>query len=127
VGYASDIDEIWSQSHVAALPSYYREGLPKALMEAAACGRPIVTTDLPGCRDAVIPGFTGLLVPPRDPEALADALQRLICDDNMRRTLGENARRDAEARFSDEAINGRILDLCDQLLQREAGTTSFVN
>jgi glycosyltransferase involved in cell wall biosynthesis len=122
LGHVDDIDGIWAQSHIAVLPSYYREGLPKSLMEAAACGRPIVTTDLPGCRDAIVPGLTGLLVPPRNPTALADALQRLICDDGMRRKLGEEARRDAEARFCDDAINGRILDLCDRLLERDSGT-----
>jgi len=116
LGHVGDINEVWAQSHIAVLPSYYREGVPKSLMEAAACGRPIVTTDLPGCRDATIPGITGLLVPPRDPEALADALGRLVRDDHMRRTMGEEARRDAETRFSDESINGRILDLCDQLV-----------
>ena len=57
--------QVLADAHVVALPSY-REGLPKVLVEAAACGRPVVTTDVPGCRDAIVPGVTGLLVPPRD-------------------------------------------------------------
>ena len=119
-GARDDIPAVWAESHVAVLPSYYREGLPKALMEAAACGRPIVTTDRPGCRDAVLPGESGLLVPARDPAVLADALERLVEDGALRRRMGARARQDAEQRFSDALINGRILDLCDGLLARAA-------
>jgi len=118
-GAAEDIPEIWAASHIAALPSYYREGVPKSLLEAAACGRPIVTTDWPGCRDAILPGESGLLVPPRDVTALADALQRLVENGDLRRRMGRRAREDAEARFSDLAINSRILDLCDRMLGRD--------
>jgi glycosyltransferase involved in cell wall biosynthesis len=119
VGYSGDVASIWAASHIAVLPSYYREGLPKALMEAAACGRPIVTTDLPGCRDAIVPNKSGLLVPARDAESLANAVQTLIEDPQRRRAMGAYARRDAEARFSDDQINGQILDLCDALVGRD--------
>ena len=118
IGHQDDIVAVWADSHIAVLPSYYREGLPKALMEAAACARPIVTTDQPGCRDAIIPGETGLLVPPRDPAALADAIERLALDRPLRLRLGRTARADAEARFSDLRINGAILDLIDRRLAR---------
>jgi len=117
-GFAADVPRVWAESHIAVLPSYYREGLPKALLEAAASGRPIVTTDLPGCRDAIVDGETGLLVPPRDPEALALALERLVRDPELRRAMGRRAREDAEARFSDVVLNAAILDLCDRCLQR---------
>ena len=117
-GHRDDIAAVWADSHIAVLPSYYREGLPKALMEAAACARPIITTDQPGCRDAVIPGETGLLVPARDASALADAIARLATDSGLRLRLGHAARADAEARFSDLRINGAILDLIDRRLGR---------
>jgi glycosyltransferase involved in cell wall biosynthesis len=116
IGHQDDIAAVWADSHIAVLPSYYREGLPKALMEAAACGRPIVTTNQPGCRDAIIPGETGLLVPPRDPATLADTIERLALDRPLRLRLGRAARADAEARFSDLQINGAILDLIDRRL-----------
>jgi len=64
-GHVNDIASVWARCQVAILPSY-REGLPKALLEAAACGRPLVASDVPGCREIVRPGKTGLLVPPRD-------------------------------------------------------------
>jgi glycosyltransferase involved in cell wall biosynthesis len=118
IGHQDDIVAVWADSHIAVLPSYYREGLPKALVEAAACARPIVTTDQPGCRDAVIPGETGVLVPPRDAAALADAIERLALDRALRLRLGRAARADAEARFSDLRINAAILDLIDQRLGR---------
>ncbi len=119
-GHQGDIAAVWSDSHIAVLPSYYREGLPKALMEAAACARPIVTTDQPGCRDAIIPDETGLLVPARDPAALADAIERLVLDRPLRLRLGRAARADAEARFADVRINAAILDLIDRRLGRSA-------
>ena len=66
IGHCKNIHEIMSISHVVCLPSYYPEGLPKVLCEAAAAGRPVITTDTPGCRDAVIESVTGILIPPRD-------------------------------------------------------------
>ncbi|MGB5832402.1 MAG: glycosyltransferase family 4 protein [Thiohalocapsa sp.] len=120
LGRCDAVEDVWAASHIAVLPSYYREGLPKALMEAAACGRPIVTTDAPGCRDAIIIGESGVLVPERQPVALADALEGLVRDGALRKAMGQRARRDAEDRFSDTSINTRILDLCDQALGRGA-------
>ncbi|MFQ6708018.1 glycosyltransferase family 4 protein, partial [Bordetella pertussis] len=76
LGERKDIAALYGAAHMAVLPSY-REGLPKSLLEAAACGRAVVTTDVPGCRDAIDPDVTGLLVPPRDAPALADAIARL--------------------------------------------------
>ena len=88
---------------VVCLPSY-REGAAKVLLEAAASGRPIVTTDAPGCREAVEPGESGLLVPPRDPDALADALGTLLRDPDLRERMGRRGREIAVERFSIEVV-----------------------
>ncbi len=109
LGLRNDVPQLYSRSHVVALPSY-REGLPKALIEAAACGRAVVTTDVPGCRDAIEPGVTGLLVPPRDGTALADAVQRLIEDGELRRRLGRAGRDLAEREFGIEKVVAAHLD-----------------
>lgn len=98
-GQRSDMPQVFASAHIVALPSYYGEGLPKVLIEAAACGRAVVTTDMPGCRDAIDPGKTGLLVPARDPKALAQVLQRLLEDAPLRRTMGEAGRALAEKAF----------------------------
>ena len=87
LGERSDVPALYAASHIAVLPSY-REGLPKSLIEAAACGRAVVTTDVPGCRDAIEPGKTGLLVPVRDAGALADAIARLAADPALRHAMG---------------------------------------
>lgn len=114
-GAVDDVRAVWARASIAVLPSY-REGLPMSLLEAAACGRPIVTTDVPGCREVVVDGETGLLVPPRDPRALADAIARLAADAVLRRRLGAAARRRVEARFAREIVVGQTLDLYARLL-----------
>jgi glycosyltransferase involved in cell wall biosynthesis len=92
-GHRSDADmpEVLSQAQLVVLPSY-REGLPKVLIEAAACGRAIVATDVPGCRDAITPGTTGVLVPARNAQALADAIDNLLEDGDRCREMGEAGR-----------------------------------
>jgi glycosyltransferase involved in cell wall biosynthesis len=109
-GERSDIAEVWANSHIAVLPSY-REGLPKSLLEAAACGRPMVATDVPGCREIVQDGVTGLSVPPRDAESLASALERLAGDAALRRRMGAAARDLVERELSDEVIVAQTLAL----------------
>lgn len=99
-GYRTDMPEVYAQSHIVCLPSYYREGVPRALIEAAACGRAIVTTDMPGCREVVRHGENGLLVPPRDPEALAAALREVIDDPTRRAAMGRAGRDRAVREFS---------------------------
>lgn len=116
-GRQSDMPRVLASAHVACLPSY-REGLPKALAEAAACGLPIVCTDVPGCRETVEHGRSGFLVPPRDPKALADALARLVGDSDLRRRMGEQGRQLAVARFALQRIAGQTVDLFDKLLGR---------
>ena len=104
LGFREDIPQIFSRAHIVTLPSFYGEGLPKVLVEAAACGRAVVTTDWPGCRDAIEPGDSGLLVTPRDSQALADALQRLVEDPDLRRRMGKAGRKLAEERFAIEKV-----------------------
>lgn len=118
-GEVKDVAALWRDTAVAVLPSY-REGLPKSLLEAAASGRPMIATDVPGCREVVRHGETGLLVPPRDPQALADALQKLAQDADLRRRYGAAARRLAEERFSDKAIAAAMVQLYrDQVARAE--------
>ena len=119
LGHRDDIATVWANSHIATLPSYYGEGVPKSLLEAAACGRPIVTTDMPGCRDLVPDGSTGILVPPRDPLALAKALQRLIENPEQRRQMGRNARDLAVHEFADERIVVLTQDVYREALRND--------
>jgi len=115
LGHVTDIAGLWARAHIAALPSR-REGLPKSLLEAAACGRPMVATDVPGCREIVRPGETGLLVPVDDPPALAAALAKLAAAPTLRASYGAAARRLAVERFSAEAIGRETVDLYRRLV-----------
>ncbi|MGK9063401.1 glycosyltransferase family 4 protein [Pseudomonas asiatica] len=114
IGYHADVAEVLRQSHIVTLPSY-REGLPKVLAEAAASARAVVTTDVPGCRDAIIPNITGLLVPVRDACALADAIQLLVEDDEMRGRMGAEGRALAEQAFAIESIVNQHLQVYQAL------------
>ena len=98
IGNCEDVPQLMSDSHIVVLPSY-REGLPKILIEAAASGRSVVTTDVPGCREAIIPGESGVLVPARDPEALAAAIADLLLDAPHRQRMGKTGRALSEAHF----------------------------
>ena len=102
-GRREDMPAVLQAAHIACLPSY-REGLPKSLLEAAACGLPIVTTDAPGCREVVHDGVNGLLVPVRDAAALAAALGKLIGDAALRRSMGAQSRLRAETEFGLDAV-----------------------
>ena len=119
LGHVTDIASFWARAHVAALPSR-REGLPKSLLEAAACARPLVATDVPGCRAVVADGETGILVPPDDAAALASALEKLLKDREMRLRMGAAARRTAETRFSADAIGRATVDLYRRLADNTA-------
>ncbi len=103
-GWQEDMRIAYAASHIVTLPSQ-GEGLPTTLLEAAACGRPLVATDVPGCRDVVQDGINGFLVPPGDACSLADALERLILDRELRIRMGKAGRLQAETRFSDRSIN----------------------
>jgi glycosyltransferase involved in cell wall biosynthesis len=103
LGHVEDMASALASSDIVVLPSY-REGLPKSLIEAAACGKPIVTTDVPGCRDVVDDGQSGLIVPVRNAEALAGAIACLADDHKKRRDLGAAARSRAVREFDKEII-----------------------
>ena len=115
LGHIDDIAKFWASAHIAVLPSR-REGLPKSLLEAAACGRPIVATDVPGCREIARQDINALLVPVDDAPALADALARLAHDKALRRRFGEAGRRLTENEFSAERLGIQIVALYDRLL-----------
>lgn len=116
LGRVEDIPALWAQSHIAVLPSYYGEGVPLALIEAAASGRPMIAADGPGLRDIVRHGETGLLVPARDAGALADAIARLAADPALRRRMGAQARRLAEQRFAAAPIIAATLEVYGEIL-----------
>ncbi|WP_202980226.1 glycosyltransferase family 4 protein [Marinobacter fonticola] len=114
-GYRSDIAAEYAASHIVCLPSY-REGLPKGLVEAAACGRAVVTTDVPGCRDAIEPEVTGVLVPVKNSVALADAIQILVNCRERRIQMGRAGRELAEREFAIEKIVDQHLNIYRELL-----------
>jgi glycosyltransferase involved in cell wall biosynthesis len=107
-GRSDDVAAVWRESHVAMLLTWYREGVPRSLIEAAACGRPIVTTDAPGCRDLVRDRREGLLVPLRDSEAAARALVELGGDADLRARLGAAARVRFLERFTEAAVRRSV-------------------
>lgn len=112
-GAVPDVRPWLARANVFVLPSFYREGLPRSTMEAMATGRAIVTTDWVGCRETVEPGLNGFLVPPRDPDALADAMARFCDDPAMIARMGAASRRLAEARFDVHRINATMLAAMD--------------
>ncbi len=119
LGFRSDIAEQYADSNIVCLPSYYGEGLPKSLIEAAACGRAVVTTDHPGCREAIEPGVTGILVPVKSPVALADAIQDLIENPDARRKMGKAGRLLAEREFAIEKIVDQHMAIYQELIANE--------
>ena len=118
LGHVKDIASVWAQAHIAVLPSR-REGLPKALLEAAACGRSMIATDVPGCREVVLADETGLLVPLDDPTALADAINQLANSPKLRQRYGSAARRLAVEKFSAEAIGQQTVRLYRDLIDAD--------
>jgi glycosyltransferase involved in cell wall biosynthesis len=117
-GQRSDMPRVLAAAQVVVLPSYYGEGLPKVLIEAAACGRAVVTTDHPGCRDAIDPGVTGLLVPVRNAEALADALKGLINDPARCQAMGNAGRALAESAFDVRQVVAAHLRIYQELIDK---------
>jgi len=115
-GHREDMPEVLSQAQVVCLPSFYGEGIPKVLIEAMACARPIITTDMPGCRELVREGENGYVVPPRDVDALAAALLQLLQDHAVCVRMGMAGRRIAEAEFSVHRIVSETLDVYRELL-----------
>jgi glycosyltransferase involved in cell wall biosynthesis len=114
LGHIEDIVSLWRSCHFAVLPSH-REGLPVSLLEAAACGRPMIATDAPGCREIVIEDQTGLLVPIEDPAALARAITHLAASPELRARYGQAARQLVVSKLSAKIIGTSIVQLYDQL------------
>lgn len=117
-GRREDMPTVWRSAHIACLPSY-REGMPKSLLEAAACGLPIVTTDVPGCQEVIVDGQEGLLVQPKDAKSLAKALKYLIEQPALRRSMGEKARKRAETLFCQEQVIASTLKIYSELVASE--------
>jgi glycosyltransferase involved in cell wall biosynthesis len=120
-GYQKDISSLYAKAHIICLPSYYGEGIPKSLIEAAAASRAIVTTDHPGCRDAIIPNKSGILVPIKSPGKLADALHWLIEHPLERVAMGKAGRALAESEFTIEKIVNGHLEIYQKLLDQVQG------
>lgn len=118
LGYRKDVMELLKQSHIMAFPSWYREGLPKSVIEAEAIGRPVITTDSVGCRDTVIDGENGFIIPIKDSDALADALKKLIDNPKLRQEMGRNARRFAVNKFDIQDVIKIHLDIYNTLLKQ---------
>jgi glycosyltransferase involved in cell wall biosynthesis len=117
LGPVADVHTMWRRAAIAVLPSTYGEGIPKTLLEAAASARPVVATDVPGCREAVRAGETGLLVPPHDIDALAEAIAALAADPVLRARMGRAGRALMERHFADEIVARETLALYRAILQ----------
>lgn len=115
LAYRPDMADVFANTNIVVLPSY-REGLPKVLIEAAAVGRAIVTTDVPGCRDVIIPERTGLAVKVRDAESLKKAIAKLVDEPLVRRQMGIEGRKLAEKEFNITSVIEKHLDLYSQPL-----------
>jgi glycosyltransferase involved in cell wall biosynthesis len=117
-GWKENMDEIYAQASIVCLPSY-REGVPKTLIEAAACGRPIVASNVPGCREVVRPGENGLLVEARDASGLAKALDYLLNNPDIRARMGASGRKIVEEEFSLELIIPQTLAVYKSCIEDE--------
>ena len=119
-GHQENMPSIFSQAHIVALPTTYGEGVPKVLIEAASCGRSIVATDVPGCREIVRHNKNGLLIPPHDSKALVDAIKVLIEDPQLRVRMGAYGREIVEAEFSEEIVVRKTMEVYERLIRRPA-------
>jgi len=121
LGERSDVRELMAMSDIVVLPSY-REGFPRVLIEAASMGKPMVTTDTPGCREVVVDGENGLLVPVRDADALGLAVRKLLASPALRKTMGEAARKKALSEFDERNVTRNIIAIYDELLAKTGVT-----
>ena len=110
-GRCSNMPKVFEESHIVCLPTTYGEGVPKVLIEAASCGRPIVATNAPGCREIVIDGENGILVPTKDIDALVAAITYLLESSERRKAMGQAGRKLVEAQFSLDRVIGETLEL----------------
>lgn len=116
-GHRADMNSALSEAHLVVLPSY-REGLPKILIEAAAAGRAVITTDVPGCRDAIEPNITGLLVPVRDAQSLALAIKKLLDNPSLCIAMGQAGRKLAESEFDIAQVVNKHLQIYQALMKK---------
>jgi glycosyltransferase involved in cell wall biosynthesis len=116
-GHQHEMTSVFEQANLVCLPSHGGEGVPTVLMEAAASGRAIVTTDVPGCRDIVRQGVNGILVPPRNAQTLSQAIEKLLKDPVMRLRMGSRSREIAAREFSQDEVAQQTLALCRELLR----------
>jgi glycosyltransferase involved in cell wall biosynthesis len=124
LGFVEDIAALWARAHIAVLPSH-REGLPLSLLEAAACARPLIATDVPGCRDIARPNLNAFLVPLGDVEALARAIERLAADADLRRRFGQAGRQLVEQEFSSKRIGRDMIALYRRLLSARPDLSGY--
>ena len=117
LGYRADVRDLLKACHIVAFPSYYMEGLPKSLIEANAVGRPIITSNSVGCKEAVIDGYNGFLIEPKDVDALTEKLDVLIGDKDLRVKMGRNSREYAEKYFDIETVKEKHLAIYQELIQ----------
>jgi glycosyltransferase involved in cell wall biosynthesis len=111
IGRQTDMPRFYRAANILALPTNYNEGLPLTLLEAASCGRCLISTDAPGCREIVRPGVNGILVPPKTVKELTDAMRTLIQDPEMRARFGQNSTRIVKEEFSSEIVVSKLLEL----------------
>jgi len=109
LGSTADVRPFIARAHVCVLPSYYGEGVPHSVLEAMAMGRPVLTTDVPGCRETVVFGRNGYLVPPRDAGALAQTMLKMLLEPERLEAMGRQSRAIAEERFDVHSVNRAIL------------------
>ena len=109
LGERSDVPELLAAADIVSLPTYYREGVPRSLLEAMAMERAIVTTDHVGSRETVDHGVNGFLVPPKDSQALADAIEKLSIDRDLRIQFGKASYRKCQAEFEESIVIQRVL------------------
>lgn len=118
-GYASDIREVWRKADMFVLPARTREGMPRAMLEAAACARPLIVSDVSGCRHFVSDGVEGMVVAPEDVTVLAEAMRRLAADPALRERMGAAARRKLLAGFTEGHVEERLRSAYRYLLQAD--------
>jgi glycosyltransferase involved in cell wall biosynthesis len=121
-GERDGMEHVYPAFELFSLPSY-REGFPRSAMEAAASGLPVIATDIRGCRQAVTPGETGLLVPLHDSAALVATLEELVADPALRQSMGAAGRRKAQAEFDDQAVVAKTMDAYERVLARATSST----
>lgn len=118
LGHRADMPQLMAAANIVTLPSYYGEGVPKVLLEAASTGRAIVTTDMPGCRETIEDGQTGILVEPKNAWSLAEGLEKLLKDKNLREEMGKKGRARIEKDFTIETVNARTLAVYKKVMAR---------